>query len=253
MLVSLVFSICSSIVTVTDGNHFLGGTITWRPVNVSATGTPVAIIIIQTTSWNYSLIQCTNATISSGSPMPNVGSLAPVRLKCIKNCEAGSVGYPSTISVIPVCTGFSAPVGTTVGQRSDIVYLQSGDDFTVTFALGAWPSLSTVVGGNWSVAVRIDVNPRPYNGLYNSAPVAIVMSPINIPYNETMTLNIPVADADGDTLRCRWSTNSNGTNECGSVCPPDSLPPNTILYSNCTILITGLNTSGWYAVAIMVS
>ena len=253
MIIFLIFSLCAFFITVTDGNHFLGGTITWRPVNVTATGTPVAIIIIQTTSWNYSLIQCTNAAISSGSPIPNVGTLGPVRLKCINNCGAGSVGYPNNISVIPVCTGFSALVGTTVGQRSDIVYLQSGDDFTVTFALGGWRSLATVVGANWSLAVRIDVNPRPDNGLYNSAPVAAVMSPINIPYNKTITLNIPVADADGDTLRCRWSTNSNGTNECGGVCPPNSLPPNTAIYSNCTIIITGLNISDWYAVTIMVS
>lgn len=253
MLIFLTITIYAFIITSTDGTHFLGGTITWRPLNASATGTPVAIVITQTTSWNYTSVKCINTAITNGWPVSNVGSLTPVRLQCINNCGSGSTGYPSNVSVIPICTGFSAPVGTTVGQRSDIVYLASGDDFSVAFMLGAWRSLATVIGANWSLAATIDTKPRSDNGLYNSAPVATVMSPINIPYNETDVINIPVADADGDTIRCRWANNSNGINECGGVCPPDSLPPNTIIYPNCTIIVKGFNISDWYAVAIMVS
>lgn len=59
--------------------------------------------------------------------------------------------------------------------------------------------------------------------MINSAPVATVMSPINIPYNKTISITIPVGDADGDILRCRWSTKSNGINECRDICPPNAL------------------------------
>ena len=235
-LVFLIVSFYASLVIVIDGNHFLGGTITWRPLNESASGTPVGIVITQTTSWNYTSVKCNNTGIINGWPVSNVGSLKNVTLKCIDNCGAGSIGYPSNISVIPICTGFSAPVGTTIGQRSDIVYLASGDDFTVAFELAAWRPLATVTGGNWSLATHIDVRPRSDNGLYNSAPVATVMSPIYVPSNKTIAIHVPVADADGDTLRCRWANNSNGVEECGSVCPPGSLPPNTVIYPNCTII-----------------
>jgi hypothetical protein len=37
------------------------------------------------------------------------------------------------------------------------------------------------------------------------------------------------------------------------VCPPASLPSNTVIISsNCTLLITGANVNDWYAVAIQV-
>lgn len=253
MLTFLIITICAFAITDVNGLHFLGGTITWHPLNASATGSPVAIVITQTTSWNYTSVKCTNAGIASGAPVSNVGTLGPISLACIANCGSTSAGYPNYVNVTPICTGFSAPVGTTVGQRTDIVNLTSGDDFSVAFMLGAWRPLATVVGSNWSLAMRITIKPRSDNGLYNSAPVATVMSPISIPYNQTVTINIPVADADGDTVRCRWATNTNGINECGGVCPPGSLPSNAVIYPNCTIQITGFNISDWYAVAIMVS
>ncbi|CAF3845112.1 unnamed protein product [Rotaria sordida] len=58
------------------------------------------------------------------------------------------------------------------------------------------------------------------NGLYNNAPVATVMSPIDISQNQQKVINIPIGDADGDTLRCQWPS---GTTECGNVCLPGSL------------------------------
>jgi hypothetical protein len=247
ILIVLLFGL----IVIIDGVHFLGGTITWRPLNESATGTPVAIVITQTYSWTYSAMPCTNAMISTNQFVPSYNSLSSQQLNCISNCGAGSVGY-SSVDVIPRCTDFSAPVGTTVGQRSDIVYLQSGDDFSVAFQQSAWRALATTGSAGWSLATRINVQPRPDNGLYNNAPVATMMSPINIPVNIPMVINVPVADADGDPTRCRWSTASNGIDECGGVCPPGSLPPNTVIYPNCTIVITGQNVGDWFAVTLMV-
>ena len=236
-----------------DGNHFLGGTITWRPLNQSATGSPVAIVITQTYLFNYAVMACTNAMIMNNSFVPNyVGTLASEKLECVRNCVSGAVGYPN-ISVIPRCTDFSVPGVTTVGERSDTVYLQSGADFSASFLSIYWRPLATVATGNWSISTRINVNPRSDNGLYNNAPVATMMSPINLPFNKTVAIHIPVADADGDTIRCRWATNTNGVDECAVVCPPGSLPPNTIIFPNCTIIITGKNISDFYAIAVVVS
>ncbi|CAF3982868.1 unnamed protein product [Rotaria sp. Silwood1] len=249
-LISLLLFISLIIV---HGSHFLGGTSSWHPWNESATGSPVAIVITQTYSWTYSLITCTTADIATNQLIPIGGytHLLTDTLDCISNCNTGATGYVPP-DVRPRCTDISAPIGTTVGQRSDIVYLSAGDDFTAAFQKSAWRPLETSSGASWSIATHIKVNTRSDNGLYNNAPVATMMSPIEIPVNRPTAITIPVGDADGDTTRCRWSTSSYGIDECGGVCPPSSLPPNTIIYSNCTMIITGQTVGDWFAVAIMI-
>jgi hypothetical protein len=243
LLFGFVFSI--------DGSHFLGGTITWQPLNASATGTPIAIVITQTYLWTYSIITCTNAMIANNQLVPNFGILSTATLDCIANCGAGSAGYLSP-NVIPFCVDASAIIGLTVGQRSDTVYIQTGDDFSVAYQDAAWRPLATASSAAWSVSSNINVIPRPDNGLYNNAPVATIMSPIHIPVNQPTIINVPIGDADGDTLCCRWANKSNGVDECADVCPPGSLPPGTVIYPNCTIIITGQNVGDWFAVALMV-
>jgi hypothetical protein len=252
MFVRVTISFYTLFIIVVHGTHFLGGTITWRPLNASATGTPVAIVITQTYLFNYAVMQCTNAMILNNSFVPNYASIASGILQCVTNCGSGAVGY-TNISVYPHCTDFSIPGITIVGQRSDTVYLQSNDNFSASFIDQAWRPLATVASGSWALSTLINVVPRSDTGLYNNAPVATMMSPIFVPYNIPFTIQVPVADADGDPLRCRWATNTNGVDECNSVCPPASLPPNTVIYSNCTIVITGRNISDWYAVTLQVS
>lgn len=233
-------------------NHFNGGTITWRPLNASATGTPVAIIITQTYSWSYSLMTCTSSMIASNQLVPNYSTLSTSKLLCINNCVNGSIGY-SNVTVIPYCTSISPALGVTIGQRSDIVYLASGDDFSVAYQDGNWRSLASSSAAPWSLSTHINIQPRSDNGLYNNAPVSTIMSPIYIPLNETKVIHIPVSDADGDVLRCRWATSSNGVDECGGICPPGSLPSGTVLYPNCTVVITGQIVGSWYVIPIMVN
>jgi hypothetical protein len=95
----------------------------------------------------------------------------------------------------------------------------------------------------------INLQIRP-GGNYNHPPVATIISPIYIPVGIQQNIFIPTIDADNDEVRCRLA---NGTNECGDACPPASLPNGTILFSNCTLLITGAKVNDWYAVAIQVS
>ena len=242
------------LVWIVDGTHFLGGTITWRLLNESATGTPVAIIITQTYSWTYTSITCTNAQISSSQLIPTgtYPALLTDTLNCITNCATGAIGYVAPL-IRPRCTDISILLGITVGQRSDTVSVQAGDDFAVAYQENAWRALASGASAAWSVSTRINLQPRPDNGFYNNAPVASLMSPINIPCNQTIAITVPVADADGDITRCRWSTSSNGVNECGGVCPPSSLPANTVIYPNCTIIIIGRIVGDWFAITLMVS
>ena len=249
-------SLFFGLISIVSGVHFLGGTITWHPVNTSATGTYIDIVVTQTYSWTYSIITCTTAMIAGHQLIPPSGYsyLSPPgqTLDCISNCATGSTGYVAP-SIVPYCTDISAPVGTTVGQRTDIVSLKVGDDFSAAFQQQAWRSLATAGSAAWSISTRFIIESRSDTGLYNNAPVATMMSPINIPVNQPTVINVPVADADGDITRCRWSTASNGVDECGGVCPMGSLPPNTLIFPNCTIIITGQTIGDWFAVTLMVS
>lgn len=194
------------LISVVDGAHFLGATITWRVLNESDTGSPVAIVVTQTYLWVYASVPCTSAMIASNSQIviqaPSV-SLIGERLDCLPTCPTtGSPNFTAPI-VFPRGTDASIPAATSVGQRSDIVYVPAGANFSVAFQNGYWRNLSTGAGTSWSIGSRIKMRKRSDNGLYNNATVATMMSPINILRNETITISVAVADADGDTLRCR--------------------------------------------------
>ncbi|CAF1577021.1 unnamed protein product, partial [Didymodactylos carnosus] len=242
-------------------DHFNGGTIRWRPENLTATGSPVQIIITQTYSWSASKIYCTNAMITSHSLIDVSSSsyytpLLTQTLSCTGTCNYGSggnaQGYNKSTPVIPYCTDTNPVVGTNIGQRSDTELLYVNDDFTVAFTSTSPVSWISLVGlpsyPTWSLSCNIDLNLRP-DGYYNTAPVANMMSPLNIQNNVKKTITIPASDANtGDTLKCRWAT---GSTECGEACPPTSLPAGTVLYPNCTIQITGTVNNGYYALAVM--
>lgn len=242
------------IVQVVDSKHFLGGTINWRLLNTSAADTPVNIVITQTYSWTHSLVECTEDMTATNQLIPINGtyvSLGNRTLDCIGNC--GSSGGYVAPSIIPYCTDISPLVGTTVAQRLDTVSIQAGADFFVGFNDSSWRELAQGTGAAWSIASRINLTPRPDNGKYNNAPVATMMSPINIPKDQKTIIHVPIGDADGDNLRCRWSNLSSGVDECGATCPPNSLPLNTTIFPNCTIIITGTIIDKWYAVTLMVT
>jgi hypothetical protein len=231
--------------TTIDSRHFLGGTITWRIQNVSNDSTSVAILITQTYSWTYVTGRCDNSSIANNQPVSGSGGT----LTCSPGCPSGF----GNISAIPYCTDVSPLNGIAVGQRLDTVVIPAGSDFYVIFAGSAW-NTQIVGASSWSITSLINLVRRSDNNMFNNAPVATVMSPINIQVNQTTFIPVSVSDADGDIVRCRWASNaSNGVNECGSVCPPNSLPANTVLYSNCTIQITGSIVGNMYAVTFMVS
>lgn len=147
-------------------------------------------------------MSCTNPLIASGGPVPDYAGVSGESLDCLINCGSGSTGY-SSLAVLPRCTDFSNAVDTTVGQRSDTVLLEIGDDFTVAYRGGDWRPLETNSAAKWFIASRINLQRRTDNGRISNAPVATMMSPINIPRNQPTVINVPIGDADGDNRRCR--------------------------------------------------
>ena len=237
-----------------DATHFQGGTITYKVLNTS--GSTVSILLTQTYLYDYAKISCNDSMIANQWPPLYFNSSTFYEnnqtVQCIQYCnQSGGFVGPSVISN---CIDYSSALGITVGQRSDVINISNGSDFVVAYQSAAWRKLSLPGSAGtstayWSIASKIDLRLRS-NGRYNTAPVALMISPIYIPVGIEQAIAIPTIDADNDQVRCRFAQ---GISECGSTCPPSSLPNGTTILPNCTLLITGIKVADWYAVTIEVS
>ncbi len=263
----LILLLCLNIIYTT---HFQGGTITYKILDTN--GSTVSILITQTYLFRWATIYCDNSLILSQSE-PNISTYASysANLTCVSSCN--TTGGYNPVPIKTYCTDYSSAMAISVTERTDIVNLTNDANFTVAFVSyvpipiylitclfflifyrAAWRTLSLPINGSaskgWSIACTIDLAPRSDNGKPNTPPVATVISPIYIPVGSRTSITIPTIDGDNDVVRCRFA---DATTECADVCPPDSLPNNTILISsNCTLLITGAYVNDWYAVAIQV-
>jgi len=173
-----------------------------------------------------------------------------ITLQCFK--YDGQSGMNQIIESNSHCIDYSMSLNMTVVQSSTVINVEDVSRCLLTHESGNWRELSLPTGigtsGDWSLLCLMDLQLR-LNGKYNTPPVATMISPIFIPEGIRQTIIIPTIDADNDQVRCRFA---NGSDECASVCYPNSLPNGTTISSDCILSITGSNVSDWYAVAIVV-
>ncbi|CAF0917517.1 unnamed protein product [Adineta ricciae] len=231
--------------------HFEGGTITYKLLNTS--GSTISILLIQNYIYDYTKIYCNDSMIANQSPKLDLASYleSSSSVACIQYCNQ-SGGYTAQ-PVISYCTDYSVSLGMTIGQRSDRLDLANGSYFVVSFQSASWrqltlPSNSTSTNTQWSITCLINLQMRA-DGTFNHPPSSAMISPIYVPVGVQQVITIPTIDSDNDDVRCRFA---NGSSECGSACPPATLPSGTTLYSNCTLLITGYAVGDWYAIAIQI-
>ena len=237
-------------------SHFNGGTITWQPLNSSDTTSPVAIAITQTYSWVYSVVPCNQSVITTQTPINTVYNNNDV-VKCLTSCTSG-YAYTS-VPIARYCTSFSPILGITNTQRTDIVQISANASFSIEFTPAStayWRPLKAVSAAStttatWSITATINLIKRTDIGVVNTAPVANVISPVEIPLNVPKQITIPVIDANNDIVRCRWAKKT-PIDECMDVCAPNSLPTGAVLSTNCTLYVTGTFNDSWYVAAIMV-
>lgn len=118
------------------------------------------------------------------------------------------------------------------------------------FRSSAWINTLLVGGGSdWSVITTINLNPRQDNGRINHSPVSAMAPIMRLQFGCTYTIRIPVADSDGDVVRCRWAA-KNPTDECGGVCL--AFTGAVLDQSKCELQYTANRTNGWYAVAVQI-
>ena len=83
-----------------------------------------------------------------------------------------------------------------------LIYLH----FCYSYGGCCWISLSRYGNGNWLVSTTVNLTRRSDNGRINSSPVS--RSPAIVRWSEgcpSQSLRIPVEDADGDVVKCRYA------------------------------------------------
>jgi len=184
---------------VVESSHFYGGTVTWKPMNNTASGSTIPIMFTQSYQWRLSFAGagCNQSTILNQSPMIPATS---DKLTC--TTTGSSCGGYTAISINEYCTDFSVLVDSSSGQISTVENITVGSSFCVAYQGSAWVELYTTnCGGNgrkkrgshssgatttaasgcysssagWSIGTCINLTVRS-DGFINTPPVATVIS-----------------------------------------------------------------------------
>ncbi|CAF4236415.1 unnamed protein product, partial [Rotaria sordida] len=233
-------------VSIIHTSHFRGGTITWRPLNNTPSGSTVDIQIRQRYSWRRSSVACTDTTIAN---RVLIGDNTAV------NCVTGTCSSWSSMTTNTYCTDYSGGLDVSSGEKYVTKTITLGIPFSIAFVSAAWFA-NLVIGANsgWNIVNRINTVIRP-DGYINASPIATTLPVIYKAINQQHVHIVQISDFDGgDILKCRWSTsstsNSNSYNECGGVC---SGVPGAVLYSNnCTLVFTLTQAAVYAAVALQI-
>ncbi|UJR07137.1 hypothetical protein I4U23_011425 [Adineta vaga] len=264
-MIIYVFLIVTLFMRPICGSYFHGGTISWRPEtkDQSEFNTTRTIIISQRYAWEKStmLSSCSPSTILSYGL---IGDNSTNTLNCLSSlttCNASD--FPTNLTALIPCTDYNNALNMSSGESFVSLNLTVQEDGLV-IGYGSystnleWIPLNMINGTALAnLSMYLNLTERMDNGLINSSPTSSIPFVVLVPVNIDASIDIPMADVDGDILQCRFAQsfqNWSGIiiNECGDVCHSMALPNSTELISDnnvCTLNIT-LPSSGYYAVAV---
>ncbi|CAF1445970.1 unnamed protein product [Adineta steineri] len=231
--------------TIVYGTHFRGGTITWRPLNNTPSGTTVAVQVRERWSWNRITYYCDDSTIAAHTSIAPGGYVYGV---------SGSYAPWAAMNTLINCTDYSAALTVTSGEHFETQTFPLNIAFSIGFVSGNWfGTLAVGSNGGWSVVCQINTALRP-DGYINSSPIAVTLPIIYKQVNIQQVHVVQMSDFDGtDILRCRWSTsssNTNGYDECSGVC--SGIPGASLIYDNCTLVFTLYHADQYAAAALQI-
>ena len=184
------------------GIHFNGGSIRWEPVDPTDNSSVVNIVIKQSYSWTYPEINCSrNVPISTSSR-----SDQNTNLTCLSGCGTSGGYMNRAVDILTDCVSVYPTLSMMTSEKSKVIPLSDDAHFYLAYQGSAWVALSDPAqdGRYWSISTYIDLRRRP-DGLINTPPESSIISPQYAIVNKTIQINIPVSDANGDVVRCRWS------------------------------------------------
>jgi len=246
MSVTSPYTVCLELllfgfVTVAHAAFFRGGLVrvkTVEPINRTA---GLTIDITQRYSWRRSrghITYCDSSTIRSRQIVANVGYMI---------CRVGCTGIKLNVGIR--CTDYSIADDWIVGERTQRAALPFVPVVELSFASAAWIDSLVVGGGSgWEMRAKLNLDAILAKRTGNVSPETKMAQVVDVLHGCNHTITIPVDDAEGDVVRCRWADSSHG--ECGGVC--QALPGAVLNQRDCTLFYSAVGTAGLYVVAIQI-
>ena len=239
-IIYFALTLMASFVIIAHASHFRGGLVHLRTVGPISRTAGLTIAVTQRYGWRRSYghnTYCDASTVGSRQLIADVGYLT---------CR---IGCPSRLSVGVYCTDYSISDDWTVGERVQRVALPFAPVMEASFASAAWiDNLVRGGGSNWEIRTKLNLSAIMAKRTENASPETKMAPILNLLYGCNHTITIPVEDADGDVVRCRWA--ESGYGECGGVC--QAFPGAVLNERDCTMFYSATGTVGVYAVAIQI-
>lgn len=142
--------------------HYKGGTITWKPTNPNATGSPVEILISQKHSFTLvTRYACTQSTINNQLAYTDTAGTAAPDLRCkspLASCTSSSF---NVIQHAMLCTDFSTELDSSSGAYYEKQYLARTTNIDIAFTNSAWATVilmaNNVSASWWYVGTHISL------------------------------------------------------------------------------------------------
>lgn len=150
----------------TFGDHYKGGSISWKPVNPYALTNPLPIIITHRHSWTFTRYPCNQSTINNFGPYNDTENAMPATFSCISSSTACTASLFQTINSPLFCTDFDTMFNVSFGVRSVTQYLAINSTIDIAWRGTAW-ALPTLAN-QWSLVARIALTPVSGNKINTS-------------------------------------------------------------------------------------
>ncbi|XP_052782925.1 integrin beta-like protein C [Mya arenaria] len=223
---------CINVVT---SSHFRGGSIFWKP-----TGNSYEVEFSAKLGWAYRTYSCSSSNLNVYQPS------SIVDWKCVSGCPVhGTIVNAKRPGL--TCTGFEALQNWERTESTFSYVFPAPGPYVIEFTGGYW--IGALGSGDWRLLTTVNLHTRSDTLAPNTSPVVPSKPVYYVKYGCKETLRLPVSDADGDNVACRWST---GT-ECESICYSAGKAPVATLQTNCDLTIDATHKkSGVYALAITI-
>ncbi|CAN0168674.1 unnamed protein product [Lampetra fluviatilis] len=224
----------------TSGSHFRGGTISW----IHQEDNQVKFNYML--AWRRSsMTTCTDDDITIGAYF-STGDW----WRCTQGCSGSR---PINIA----CIEQNSNSDWMMGRGSFHMTIPTTQQSIVSFASCCWVRANVatihgtqIVASSWSVITILNPGTRSDTASPNISPITTSKPIIKLKVGCTKVWAIPVLDADGDVVKCRYANNS-VHNECGDIC--GVAPFGTLNQDTCTITFTvPVTASGLWVLALMI-
>ncbi|XP_078329616.1 uncharacterized protein LOC111112680 [Crassostrea virginica] len=217
-------------------SHFRGGILTWKHLSGNE------VRVTHRMSWrNTHYTPVCDDSYKANKTERTFGTFS-----CISGCGSSW----SSPSIQSVCTDYSTSEDWATYEGEFKVTLQSSTSpLVISYTSCCW--IGTLIinpSSSYTITTRIDLSYRQDIAGINSSPVTAMQPIVRLQHGCSHSIKIPVADDNGDIIRCRWAQN---TSECGGIC--NSFPGAVLNQTDCRLDYSSeSHTVGYYGVAIQI-